>query len=188
MNLFDFTNVQQSITNKKRDKFVFHYCLLKQLNIFPEELILVILHFRYHYMKHQLKNISNDIVFLTEISIMGAKFFKLCKSNESYNIFPNNIELDIYYDNLLKSITGNPTTLIPEITDALNLNPNLTLTECDQINLQLYPIIIEMKDYCIKNYGDITGTIMHVIKKDNENIHTKQKHFDNIIINIIINI
>lgn len=97
MNLFDFTNVQKSITDKKKDKFIFNYCILNNLGVFPEELVLVILHLRHHYMKHQLSIVNNVISCFTDIGIIGVKFFKLhhpTNNCKSYNLFPNNILLE----------------------------------------------------------------------------------------------
>lgn len=50
MNVFEFEPVYQSVVEKKRERYIFYYCIMDALHVFPQELVLYILDMRMHYV------------------------------------------------------------------------------------------------------------------------------------------
>ena len=181
MNLFDFTKVQTSIIYGKQSNFIFNYCILKNINIFPEELILTILHFKFHYMKYQLNQMQKDISMLTNISIVMVKLFHTTFHKKSYILFPDNTELENTYD---IAVTKVPiySSDVEKIIDAI-YEINLTINNCNKINTHLYSELMIIKNSLgLHNNTLLTETIQDKLIKFIKN--TKPKHIKNIVINI----
>lgn len=189
MNLFDLTNVQKSIIDKKRERFILEYCILSNLHVLPE-LILEILHAKYHYMKYQLHKINGNIILLTHMSIIAVKCFTL--NTEKYqDLFPNNVATDNKYNDIATFLLNNVMLYIGE-SDKFNeimlkqfgtIDFTLSINECNNINTKIYPLIMDMKTTMAESMG-YESVIMfkEAIIQNIKNI--KPKHLDHIIINI----
>lgn len=191
MNIFEFQPIYNSIIEPKRPKYIFHYCTLRALDIFPEELILVILGMEMHYMKKQLELLVDDEKLLMGFIIVLAKAFQK-QNNEIYPLFHNNPTIEKYYDDITDYLiekgkeafmTGNYSSIITPFK-----YPNILIDHLRPYNTSLYDDILKVKKIMINYVGSTAANTMQQQLKNaliiNQNIYTKHKHMEQLVINI----
>jgi hypothetical protein len=193
--MFEFHYVQESIVATKRDKFIFHYCILKTLNIFPE-LISVILNFEMHHMKKQLCYFIEDQKFLLSIMMIVGKTFKHIE-NKPFVVFEDT-RVDERYNDIILSLCPNFDELhnfglsLNTINNPMNMLAHITPTNMlYNLNHISYDIIKEFKNYYCIIYNMHIDNVDSMFDKgllflitDNQNIKTKSKHFSKLRYNL----
>jgi hypothetical protein len=189
MNMFNLEHIYKSIIEPKRPKYIFHYCILDTLGVFPIELVLYILELEMHYMKHQLDRLVNEEKALISFMIIMTKAFKV--SNHEYlAAFPNNPETEEAFDKITTQImqVGKEKILIGDYSDLKNINYNLStvkIAELRPFNISLYDDMVNIKNTVTNLFGyNIFETMniknMLMIRL----LQTKSKHMEHLILNV----
>lgn len=189
MNVFDLEQVYKSIIDPKRPRYIFHYCILNALGVFPIELVLYILDLEMHYMKHQLQGLINEEKALISIMIIMAKGVK-ASNNEYLAAFPNNPDIEEAFDKVTTQIiqVGKEKILIGDYSDLKNINYNLGTVKIVQLrpfNISLYDDMVTIKNTVTNLFGNNIFETMNIKNMLMISIlQTKRKHMEHLIVNV----
>lgn len=191
MNLLDFNPIKESIIKNKRNRFVLHYCVLKEL-IFLPELVMSILRLEMHHMLHQLGILIEDEKFSYTMMIILAKIYKKEKQ-ETFVLFHDALEKE--YDDIVTIFDQHRNTMILNMMHKFDPNPieplykHISLSTFlpfkDRIYDIMVQIIVEIDSHMTRYVGDMGSKFPYrVIIQSNPNFKTKEKHLQHLIINI----
>ena len=85
--MFNFDKVNEKIMESIKEPYVFNYCLLNVLNVFPKELILFVLELQTFEERQELRNVKQDeeLCFLLELTYVS---FGYKIRNEPVDLLP----------------------------------------------------------------------------------------------------
>lgn len=177
MYLYDFSVIQESIVCKYRERFIFDYCMLKEIIILPE-LVTYVLHFIMHKMINKLHQFVDDQKYLISSVIFVLKHAQQ-SYEKSYNFFGNDVVLENLYNEAAHNFYYNKSN--NHLQEIVSLSRRISTNSMTFLLKSLYTICCNMSQKYY--YNNVLNKLLDPIVYKDIRLKTRNKHFQHLIVN-----